>query len=82
MVHVVGMRCGALLTVPPVTRPLRPPQSAPVLDVCGLLRRCVGRGRAVLTLPWMVEFLSMMDFTGPLLPCYRSALGSLLLLYR
>ncbi|XP_059907260.1 codanin-1 [Gadus macrocephalus] len=59
-----------------------PPQSAPVLDVCGLLRRCVGRGRAVLTLPWMVEFLSMLDFTGPLLPCYRSALGSLLLLYR
>ncbi|XP_030211913.1 codanin-1, partial [Gadus morhua] len=78
----------------PYQSPERPPRelqeaalalrskSAPVLDVCGLLRRCVGRGRAVLTLPWMVEFLSMMDFTGPLLPCYRSALGSLLLLYR
>ncbi|CAL8303763.1 unnamed protein product, partial [Boreogadus saida] len=78
----------------PYQSPERPPRelqeaalalrskSPPVLDVCGLLRRCVGRGRAVLTLPWMVEFLSMLDFTGPLLPCYRGALGSLLLLYR
>ncbi|CAL8284487.1 unnamed protein product [Lota lota] len=57
-------------------------KSAPVLDVCGLLQRCVRRGRTVLTLPWLVEFLSMLDFTGPLLLCYRSALGTLLLLYR
>ncbi|CAL8298845.1 unnamed protein product [Arctogadus glacialis] len=57
--------------------------SAPVLDG---VRSCCGAafgwGLAVLTLPWMVEFLSMMDVTGPLLPCYSSALGTLLLLYR
>ncbi|KAJ3612795.1 hypothetical protein NHX12_019053 [Muraenolepis orangiensis] len=57
-------------------------KSAPVLDVCALLQRCVRRGRTVLTVPWLVEFLSMLDFTGPLLLCYRSALGTLLLLYR
>ncbi|KAM4625003.1 codanin-1 [Polymixia lowei] len=57
-------------------------KSAPVLDVCAVLRSCVQRRRTVLTVPWLVEFLSMLDFTGPLLPCYRTALGTLLLLYR
>ncbi|XP_071381513.1 codanin-1 [Centroberyx affinis] len=57
-------------------------KSAPVLDVCAVLRSCVRRRRTVLTVPWLVEFLSMLDFTGPLLLCYRTALGTLLLLYR
>ncbi|XP_017550007.1 codanin-1 isoform X1 [Pygocentrus nattereri] len=55
---------------------------APVLDVCGVLRSCVHRKRTVLTVPWLVEFLSMLDYTGPFLPCYRTALGLLLQLYR
>lgn len=38
--------------------------------------------RTVLTVPWLVEFLSMMDYTGPFLPCFRTALGLLLQLYR
>ncbi|KAI4873318.1 hypothetical protein NFI96_029066, partial [Prochilodus magdalenae] len=57
-------------------------KSAPVLDVCGVLRSCMHRKRTVLTVPWLVEFLSMLDYTGPFLPCYRTALGLLLQLYR
>lgn len=57
-------------------------KSAPVLDVCAVLRSCVLRRRTVLTVPWLVEFLSMLDHTAPLLLCYRKALGMLLLLYR
>uniref|UniRef100_A0A668AKA7 Codanin 1 n=1 Tax=Myripristis murdjan TaxID=586833 RepID=A0A668AKA7_9TELE len=52
-------------------------KSAPVLDVCAVLSSCVRRRRTVLTVPWLVEFLSMLDFTGPLLLCYRTALGTL-----
>ncbi|KAF3845188.1 hypothetical protein F7725_008351 [Dissostichus mawsoni] len=40
------------------------------------------RRRTILTVPWLVEFLSMLDFIGPRLLCYRTALGKLLLLYR
>ncbi|XP_056151832.1 codanin-1 isoform X2 [Lampris incognitus] len=57
-------------------------KSAPVLDVCTVLCNCIQRRRTILTVPWLVEFLSMLDFTGPLLPCYRTLLGTLLLLYR
>nr|XP_046268171.1 codanin-1 [Scatophagus argus] len=57
-------------------------KSVPVLDVCALLTNSMKRRRTILTVPWLVEFLSMLDFIGPLLLCYRSALGTLLLLYR
>uniref|UniRef100_A0A3Q3WJ50 Codanin-1 C-terminal domain-containing protein n=1 Tax=Mola mola TaxID=94237 RepID=A0A3Q3WJ50_MOLML len=57
-------------------------KSVPVLDVCALLSNSVKRRRTILTVPWLVEFLSMLDCVGPLLPCYRTALGTLLLLYR
>ncbi|XP_062864068.1 codanin-1 isoform X2 [Trichomycterus rosablanca] len=57
-------------------------KSAPVLDVCAVLTSCVRRKRTVLTVPWLVEFLSMLDYTGPFLPCYRTALALLLQLYR
>ncbi|XP_048831312.1 codanin-1 isoform X2 [Brienomyrus brachyistius] len=53
-----------------------------VLDVCAVLRRSVCRRRMVLTVPWLVEFLSMLDFCGPFLQCYRTALGMLLHIYR
>uniref|UniRef100_A0A6Q2YTS5 Codanin-1 C-terminal domain-containing protein n=1 Tax=Esox lucius TaxID=8010 RepID=A0A6Q2YTS5_ESOLU len=53
-----------------------------VLDVCAVLRSSVIRRRTVLTVPWLVEFLSMLDYTGPFLLCYRNVLGLLLSLYR
>uniref|UniRef100_A0A8D3B2K6 Codanin-1 C-terminal domain-containing protein n=1 Tax=Scophthalmus maximus TaxID=52904 RepID=A0A8D3B2K6_SCOMX len=57
-------------------------KSVPVLDVCAVLSNSVKRRRTILTVPWLVEFLSMLDFVGPLLLCYRTTLGTLLLLYR
>uniref|UniRef100_A0A672J234 Codanin-1 C-terminal domain-containing protein n=1 Tax=Salarias fasciatus TaxID=181472 RepID=A0A672J234_SALFA len=57
-------------------------KSAPVLDVCAVLQSSLRRRRTILTVPWLVEFLSMLDFVGPLLLCYRTALGTLLLLYK
>ncbi|XP_008397384.1 codanin-1 isoform X1 [Poecilia reticulata] len=57
-------------------------KSVQVLDVCAVLSNSVRRRRTILTVPWLVEFLSMLDFIGPLLLCYRVALGTLLLLYR
>lgn len=57
-------------------------QSVQVLDVGALLLHSVQRRRTILTVPWLVEFLSMLDGVGPLLPCYKTALGTLLLLYR
>ncbi|CAN9502488.1 unnamed protein product [Ophioblennius macclurei] len=57
-------------------------KSVPVLDVCAVLKNSLRRRRTILTVPWLVEFLSMLDFIGPLLLCYRTALGTLLLLYK
>ncbi|XP_061599882.1 codanin-1 [Cololabis saira] len=57
-------------------------KSVPVLDVCAALSNSMRRRRTILTVPWLVEFLSMLDFVGPLLHCYKTALGTLLLLYR
>ncbi|XP_069008808.1 codanin-1 [Embiotoca jacksoni] len=57
-------------------------KSVPVLDVCAVLSNSMRRRRTILTVPWLVEFLSMLDYIGPLLLCYRTALGTLLLLYR
>uniref|UniRef100_A0A3Q2Y327 Codanin 1 n=1 Tax=Hippocampus comes TaxID=109280 RepID=A0A3Q2Y327_HIPCM len=52
-------------------------KSVPVLDVCGVLRNSMKHRRTILTVPWLVEFLSMLDFTGPLLLNYRVVLGTL-----
>ncbi|XP_047467930.1 codanin-1 [Mugil cephalus] len=57
-------------------------KSVPVLDVCAVLSNSIRRRRTILTVPWLVEFLSMLDFIGPLLLCYRTVLGTLLILYR
>lgn len=57
-------------------------QSVPVLDVCSVLSNSIKKRRTILTVPWLVEFLSMLDYISPLLLCYRTALGTLLLLYR
>uniref|UniRef100_A0A4W6BUF9 Codanin 1 n=1 Tax=Lates calcarifer TaxID=8187 RepID=A0A4W6BUF9_LATCA len=37
-------------------------KSVPVLDVCAVLSNSVRRRRTILTVPWLVEFLSMLDF--------------------
>uniref|UniRef100_H3DPL6 Codanin 1 n=1 Tax=Tetraodon nigroviridis TaxID=99883 RepID=H3DPL6_TETNG len=57
-------------------------KSVQVLDACALLHDSVRRRRTILTVPWLVEFLSMLDQVGALLPCYTTALSTLLLLYR
>uniref|UniRef100_A0A8C2A5W5 Codanin 1 n=1 Tax=Cyprinus carpio TaxID=7962 RepID=A0A8C2A5W5_CYPCA len=57
-------------------------KSSPVLDVCAVLRSSVHRRRTILTVPWIVEFLSMLDHIGPLLPFYRTALCLLLQIYK
>ncbi|XP_055016299.1 codanin-1 isoform X2 [Boleophthalmus pectinirostris] len=57
-------------------------KSVPALDVYALLSNSIRRKRTILTVPWLVEFLSMLDFVGPLLLCFRKVLGTLLLLYR
>uniref|UniRef100_A0AAX7SNV8 Codanin-1 C-terminal domain-containing protein n=1 Tax=Astatotilapia calliptera TaxID=8154 RepID=A0AAX7SNV8_ASTCA len=54
-------------------------KSVPVLDVCAVLRNSIRRRHTILTVPWLVEFLSMLDFIGPRLLCYRTTLGTLLL---
>lgn len=57
-------------------------KSSPVLDVCAVLRSSLHRRRTILTVPWIVEFLSMLDYIGPLLPFYRTALCLLLQIYK
>ncbi|MBN3311902.1 CDAN1 protein, partial [Atractosteus spatula] len=57
-------------------------KSAPVLDVSSVLRRAVEKRRTVLTVPWLVEFLSMVDYTTPFLLYYRAVFTMLLQVYR
>ncbi|MGH0126364.1 UNVERIFIED_CONTAM: hypothetical protein FKN15_027427 [Acipenser sinensis] len=57
-------------------------KSAPVLDVCEVLKQSMLKQRTVLTVPWLVEFLSMVDHTAPYLLHYRRVFTLLLQLYR
>ncbi|XP_016124456.1 codanin-1 [Sinocyclocheilus grahami] len=57
-------------------------KSSPLLDVCVVLRSSVHQRRTILTVPWIVEFLSMLDYVGPFLPFYRTALCLLLQIYK
>ncbi|XP_014670686.1 PREDICTED: codanin-1-like [Priapulus caudatus] len=54
---------------------------APV-DVLQCVRRAYEHGRCVLTLPWVVEYLSMMDPLAPQLEYYERVLKQLLRIYR
>ncbi|XP_069494756.1 codanin-1 isoform X2 [Ambystoma mexicanum] len=57
-------------------------QTLPGLDVLGLLSRCIQSRRTILTVPWMVEFLSLVDHVAPFLDYYSRVFTLLLHLYR
>ncbi|XP_042131962.2 codanin-1 isoform X4 [Peromyscus maniculatus bairdii] len=73
---------------PPPTRELQDSilalrsQVPPVLDIRALLQQGLWARRAVLTVPWLVEFLSFADHIVPLLDYYRSVFTLLLHLHR
>lgn len=54
----------------------------PVLDVQALLQQGLQAHRAVLTVPWVVEFLSLADHIVPMLDYYRGIFTLLLHLHR
>ncbi|NXA36335.1 CDAN1 protein, partial [Eudromia elegans] len=57
-------------------------KTQPVLDVLKLLRQSVRDRRAILTVPWIVEFLSFVDHIAPFLDYYRKVFCLLLQVYR
>ncbi|XP_072195102.1 codanin-1 [Excalfactoria chinensis] len=57
-------------------------QTLPVLDILKLLRRSIQNQRSVLTIPWIVEFLSLVDHVAPFLDYYRKVFCLLLQIYR
>ncbi|XP_038637984.1 codanin-1 isoform X2 [Scyliorhinus canicula] len=57
-------------------------KGAPVLDVYMLLRKSMENQRTIFTVPWVVEFLSMVDHVAPFLDYYRRVFILLLYLYR
>ena len=57
-------------------------QSSPRLDLLLYVSRAVECGRTVLTVPWVVEYLSMVDLLAPQLHSVSQLLQLLLRLYR
>ncbi|XP_037994971.1 codanin-1 isoform X2 [Motacilla alba alba] len=57
-------------------------QTLPVLDILKLLRQSVRDQRSILTIPWIVEYLSLVDHIAPFLDYYRKVFGLLLQVYR
>ncbi|KAJ7403184.1 codanin 1 [Pitangus sulphuratus] len=57
-------------------------QTLPILDILKLLRQSVRDQRSVLTIPWVVEYLSLVDHIAPFLDYYRKVFGLLLQVYR
>ncbi|XP_070613852.1 codanin-1 isoform X1 [Erythrolamprus reginae] len=54
----------------------------PVLDIFKLLSQSIQKRCLVLTVPWVVEFLSLMDYIAPFLNYYEKTFALLLQLYR
>ncbi|NXR25139.1 CDAN1 protein, partial [Cinclus mexicanus] len=57
-------------------------QTLPVLDILKLLRQSIRDQRSILTVPWIVEYLSLVDHSAPFLDYYRKVFGLLLQVYR
>ncbi|NXL96658.1 CDAN1 protein, partial [Tyrannus savana] len=57
-------------------------QTLPILDILKLLRQSVRDQRSILTIPWVVEYLSLVDHIAPFLDYYRKVFGLLLQVYR
>ncbi|KFQ46259.1 Codanin-1, partial [Nestor notabilis] len=57
-------------------------QTLPVLDVLKLLRQSIQDHRSILTIPWIVEYLSLVDHIAPFLDYYRKVFCLLLQVYR
>ncbi|NXT39938.1 CDAN1 protein, partial [Pelecanoides urinatrix] len=57
-------------------------QTLPVLDVFKLLRQSIRDQRSILTIPWIVEYLSLVDHIAPFLDYYRKVFCLLLQVYR
>ncbi|NXB17300.1 CDAN1 protein, partial [Rhagologus leucostigma] len=57
-------------------------QTLPILDILRLLRQSIRDQRSILTIPWIVEYLSLVDHTAPFLDYYRKVFGLLLQVYR
>ncbi|NXA21661.1 CDAN1 protein, partial [Ibidorhyncha struthersii] len=57
-------------------------QTLPVLDVLKLLRQSIRDQRSILTIPWIVEYLSLVDHIAPFLDYYRKVFYLLLQVYR
>uniref|UniRef100_A0A8C4UPT1 Codanin-1 C-terminal domain-containing protein n=1 Tax=Falco tinnunculus TaxID=100819 RepID=A0A8C4UPT1_FALTI len=54
-------------------------KTLPALDVLMLLRQSIRDQRSILTIPWIVEYLSLVDHIAPLLDYYRKVFCLLLL---
>uniref|UniRef100_A0A8C3U133 Codanin-1 C-terminal domain-containing protein n=1 Tax=Catharus ustulatus TaxID=91951 RepID=A0A8C3U133_CATUS len=52
-------------------------QTLPVLDILKLLRQSIRDQRSILTIPWIVEYLSFVDHIAPFLDYYRKVFGEL-----
>ncbi|NWX68938.1 CDAN1 protein, partial [Alca torda] len=57
-------------------------QTLPVLDILKLLRQSIRDQRSILTIPWIVEYLSLVDHIAPFLDYYRKVFCLLLQVYR
>ncbi|XP_065538790.1 codanin-1 isoform X3 [Lathamus discolor] len=57
-------------------------QTLPVLDVLKLLRQSIQDHRSILTIPWIVEYLSLVDHIAPFLDYYRKVFCLLQQVYR
>ncbi|KAF7251529.1 Codanin-1 [Varanus komodoensis] len=69
-------------TSEPATGDLLESATHPVLDILKLLKQSIQKRRTVLTVPWAVEFLSLMDYIAPFLDYYEKIFALLLQLYR